>query len=645
MRNVPSVAFIAFTLSIWLWPAVAYGQPAARRYDGYQVVRITIDDESQLRTLMALDAASRDFQVWSDGVGLGVIDVRVSPQQKRLLDASGLRYEVEIEDLQRRLDEMFKGAEEPDFFDSYRTYDEHIAFLNDLAAAYPDLAQTFSVGTSVLGRPMWAIRITGPGEDKPGVMYHGNQHGNEVMGGCVVAYMAEYLLTHYDSDPDVHTLVDNVEWFLLTIMNPDGYVETSRPNANGVDLNRNWGGPGAYPNPFSEPETAAMRDFFLSHPNVRAHLDFHTYGRMILWPWGYTSELCEDNAAFDHLGDEMAELIFQVRGSDYDQRGPVNTTIYPVFGGSVDYSYGELGLWAMAFELGYSHSMPTSEIMPTCEEIAPAMLFLSGWISDCNENGVLDSEDIASGFSTDDNGNAMPDECECAFPSPPQPDPIPNPSEAGYGTKNRYLSFVAGDPGREQAVHVTFTSVPGFEYAENRTMWVQEPSPVTEAPGSSGGTPPPTFWAATLGCDPYYTDWSQYNGVDVYDDGIIPGATYEVRATHSGCDPDIPDNYSDPLEVVLSEAGDVVGLGPFGGVWDAPQGMVDFNDVTAVVDKFKGTPGSIRKARADITNGDLAVAKPDWKVDFVDIYCAVGAFRANPCPVVGPPTDDPCPQP
>jgi len=266
-----------------------------RRLDGHQVVRVQIEDESQLDTLVALDGASIDFEIWSDGIGLGVIEVRVSPEQKHVLDASGLTYQVEIEDLQRRIDELFTATAGQGFFDVYRTYDEHVAFMNDLVATYPDLAEMFNAGLSIFGRPLWAIRITGPGDDKPGIMYHGGQHGNEVMGTCVVAYMAEFLLTRYDSDPDVRTLVDDVEWFLLPIMNPDGYEAGTRSNANGADLNRNWGGPGSNPNPFSQPETAAMRDFFLTHPHVRAHIDFHTHGYMIMWPWGYTPELCDDH--------------------------------------------------------------------------------------------------------------------------------------------------------------------------------------------------------------------------------------------------------------------------------------------------------------------------------------------------------------
>ena len=40
---------------------------------------------------------------------------------------------------------------------------------------------------------------------------------------------------------------------------------------------------GAYA--FSEPETAAVARFVDEHPAIRAGVDFHTYGPLILWPW------------------------------------------------------------------------------------------------------------------------------------------------------------------------------------------------------------------------------------------------------------------------------------------------------------------------------------------------------------------------
>jgi murein tripeptide amidase MpaA len=615
--------------------AAAYVPPVQAKpegLDGYQVLRVTVENEAQLETLTALDEASTEFEIWSEVAGIGVVEVRVSPAQWLALEATGLAFEVQVKDLQRLLDELYATAETRAFFDTYRSYDEHVTFLNNLVAAYPGLAEMVDIGTSVQGRTLWAIRITGPGTDKPGLLYHGAQHGNEIMGTCVVSYLAEYILTHYGTDPDIQWLVDNVEWFLMPIMNPDGYEAGTRYNANGEDLNRNWGGPGAYPDPFSEPETAAVRDFLIDHANVRVHVDFHTHGWMILWPYGYTPELPDDNPTFEVLGDEMAERIYAVRGSDYYLRGPVYSTIYPVLGGSVDYSYGVLNRWAFAYELGYSHTMPTSEILPTCQDITPAMLFLSGWISDCNENGVLDMEEIAAGTASDANDNGVPDVCEAlAPPAAASPD----------FDKPRYLSFVPRSLDGPSALRVTLVDLPGLHAAANgQVTWVGPPQafcenagqaePPPEGCGPAPGQPSLTLTTATLQCDPHYMDWDAYGTIHVYHEYVVPEGTYWVETVVQGEGGELS---SPPLELDTSRWGDLVSnctTTPCG----APDGQVGVStDVTAVLDKFKNLHGAPSKARADMEPG-----MPDGLVNISDVTYVLEAFRGFAYPFVpGPP--------
>jgi hypothetical protein len=234
-----------------------------------------------------------------------------------------------------------------------------------------------------------------------------------------------------------------------------------------------------------------------------------------------------------------------------------------------------------------------------------------------------------------------PDICDevndtCELACTPSSEPL-----ADYAAKNRYASFETGSPGHIQAVQVTFVSLPGYEYAEGRTMWVQQPRVVTEASGSAGGTPPPTHMAAALGCLPHYMDWSTVGRVDVYDAAIVPGVTVDVRAISDGCDTAIPANFSPPLGVSMSLAGDVVGdcqATPC----TPPQGVVDFVDISSVVDKFRNLPAAPRKARADLINSDTFEPSPDGKVDFVDIAYCVDAFRSAAMLLPGPPLTDPC---
>ena len=226
----------------------------------------------------------------------------------------------------------------------------------------------------------------------------------------------------------------------------------------------------------------------------------------------------------------------------------------------------------------------------------------------------------------------------------------PNTPEQGSGTKNKYLSFDGAqlvpssrDSAAEtHAIRVKFISLPGFEFAEDRAMFVQEPFEVTEASGSSGPTPPPTYLAAELGCNAFYADWTNYGVVDVYDDAIIPDGVYDVQAIHADCERNDA-NYSVPaLTNLMSSTGDVVrdcGTQPC----SPPNGTIDFVDISAVVDKFRNLPTAPRKARADVINSDIAQAKPDKKVDFVDISHVVDAFRNIAQPPVGPPATERCP--
>ncbi|MDO9694776.1 MAG: M14 family zinc carboxypeptidase [Candidatus Latescibacteria bacterium] len=405
MRTHGSGEYLILVAGIFLLaPEAALAQP--RGYENHQVVSIEVAGEAQLEALRILDAASRDLEIWSESLRAGVVEARVSRDQKRELDAAGFGYTVLIENLQARIDEMY-ADQGHGFFDEYRTYEEHLALMRDLAARYPTLARTVDLGRSVQGRALMALRITGPGASKVGLLYHGAQHGNEQGGAMLVAYVAEHLLANYATDPEIRALVDNAEWYLLPIMNPDGYAVYERYNWHGFDLNRNWGSPGSGPHPFSEPETAAVRDFFLAHPNVRLYLDVHGYEPWFGWPWARTSVTCPDDDAFHSAGDAVRNLIAAAGGASY-AIGAISEVTYPVTGSSVDFSYGDLHQWAYALELA-SPAIP--EIY---DHYVSSLLFLASWVSDCNGNGIPDLAEIAGGGVPDVNDNGIPDACDIA---------------------------------------------------------------------------------------------------------------------------------------------------------------------------------------------------------------------------------------
>ncbi|MGD2111658.1 MAG: hypothetical protein PVI86_19965, partial [Phycisphaerae bacterium] len=126
-----------------------------------------------------------------------------------------------------------------------------------------------------------------------------------------------------------------------------------------------------------------------------------------------------------------------------------------------------------------------------------------------------------------------------------------------------------------------------------------------------------------------------------YDAGILPGGVYTLQAIgEEFCDIGDVLHYSEPLTINTSRFGDVVGdcgVQPC----SAPQGVVDYIDISAVVEKFKNAETAPKKSRADVIHSNPEIAVPDLRVDFVDIASVVDAFRGSPPTLPGPQTHCP----
>ena len=227
----------------------------------------------------------------------------------------------------------------------------------------------------------------------------------------------------------------------------------------------------------------------------------------------------------------------------------------------------------------------------------------------------------------DIDGSGVDDACE---PVCTASDPVG--AEPGLFAKNRFISCVPGNAGERTALRVTLNDLPEpFAACSGAVRWVGEPFLVTEASGSAGGSPEPNFWMAWLRGEPHYEDWGAIDVLHVSGAAIVPGALYEIQVIHELCDTDEDNRYSAPYVVSTSAVwGDVVGNC---GVTPCtpPNGIADFVDVAAMVDKFRNLPTAPVKARAE-----LASDEPDLKIDFVDISHCVDAFRGNVYPFSGP---------
>jgi hypothetical protein len=216
----------------------------------------------------------------------------------------------------------------------------------------------------------------------------------------------------------------------------------------------------------------------------------------------------------------------------------------------------------------------------------------------------------------------------------PRPDTVdPPPGEPGYD-KVRHISFVPRNPGMQTALRVTLADLPApFDDDEGCKLWVGPSGDVSEISGKSDATPP-TFKRSLLQTTWHCMDWGMVGTLHVTDSEIVPSGRYDVQAIECTADPSNEGNYSDPRPRYTSKWGDIVrDCSPTG--CSAPDGTVNFVDISCVVDKFKNLPSAPIKTRADV-----APDVPDRIIDFVDIPSVVDAFKGLPYPYGGP---DKCP--
>ena len=234
----------------------------------------------------------------------------------------------------------------------YHNYAETSAEIQNVANANAGIVTPrFSIGTSQEGRAIWAVKISdnpSVDEPEPEVLFTAGQHAREHLTIEMALYLLREFTSQYGVDPRITNIVNNRETWIVFNVNPDGseydvatgsyrlWRKNRQPNgagaAVGTDLNRNWayqwgccgGSSGTFSSEtyrgasaFSAPETQRVRTFIASRvvggvQQIKAHIDFHTYSELVLWPYGYTTAntapglTATDQQMLSTLGNQMA---------------------------------------------------------------------------------------------------------------------------------------------------------------------------------------------------------------------------------------------------------------------------------------------------------------------------------------------------
>ncbi|CAJ0569740.1 unnamed protein product, partial [Mesorhabditis spiculigera] len=209
-----------------------------------------------------------------------------------------------------------------------------------------------------------------------------------------------------------------ISFVVIPQANPDGYdfsftIEhewrknrAKQPSGTclGVDLNRNypfhWGeaekGEADLPchevfmdvKPGTQPEVKAVMGV-LQTPNVKGYLSLHSFGQLILRPYGYAKgKTVKNEAALKALGDAMRDAIKKRSGANYTSM--LSSQLYPAAGASDDYA-ASLGIpWVYTMELspseddndvwGNGFQLPETKIVSTAQDVWTAIKLMSAKI-------------------------------------------------------------------------------------------------------------------------------------------------------------------------------------------------------------------------------------------------------------------------
>jgi carboxypeptidase D len=193
-----------------------------------------------------------------------------------------------------------------EFERDFHSYSQMMTELQNIANTYPDITRLYDLGHSVQGRVLWGLKITDnpdSEENEPEVRICGLHHGNEYMSAELPLNLAFLLSQNYGVNTSITDLVDNREIWIIPMVNPDGREAGTRYNAHGIDLNRNYGYMPENSNPYSEPETRAIRDNALQN-NYVLSLSFHCSGNIVNYIWNYKHERTPYNDVVENLSEQ-----------------------------------------------------------------------------------------------------------------------------------------------------------------------------------------------------------------------------------------------------------------------------------------------------------------------------------------------------
>ncbi|OWA51823.1 Carboxypeptidase A2 [Hypsibius exemplaris] len=299
--------------------------------------------------------------------------------------------------------------------------------MDSIALRYPFLISSFELGRTFEGRPIKGLKIgtpfvnfkdstfdlaqENPAPVKSAILLDGAMQGREWITVPALMYLTQQLVAKYDIDEDARFLLDFYDWYIIPVMNPDGYhfswttdrfwkktrsisilnSTLNNPQCRGVDLNRNfaykWGESDdpesgifdvcqrafAGDKPFSERESTALAKFMYNNrKHIKVYATLQNYGQTVLMPYASKTTPAKDSR--DHIlaANVATRAMHKLYGEEYDL-GTFSESLFATGGTTIDWAYEVAHIkHSYQFQLrdkgNWGYLLPRSQIIPAAAE-------------------------------------------------------------------------------------------------------------------------------------------------------------------------------------------------------------------------------------------------------------------------------------
>lgn len=292
-------------------------------------------------------------------------------------------------------------------YNRYHPMEEIYQWMSQISKKHAEVVTQHFLGMTYETRPMFYLKISLPSNNPKKIIWMDcGIHAREWIAPAFCQWFVKEILQNYTDNSKIRRLLTKLDFYVLPVFNIDGYIYTwttdrlwrksrsSHDNGTcfGTDLNRNfnasWCSIGASKNcqdltfcgtgPVSEPETKAVASFIESKKeDIVCFLTMHSYGQLILLPYGYTENKASNHKEMIQVGRKAATALKAKHGTNYKVGSSVDI-LYATSGSSRDWAR-DIGIpFSYTFELRdngtYGFVLPEAQIQATCEESMAAVL-------------------------------------------------------------------------------------------------------------------------------------------------------------------------------------------------------------------------------------------------------------------------------